>query len=347
MPATTMITLMNTILANASAEYVARVPLATRTNLDEVGAPILTFQATQNEFLSALINKIVMQIVNNRVAQNPLRVLKKGGMPLGKYIEEMQANPAKASAFDGTGATLLTVVKPDLKTQYHALNRQDTYTVTISNQQLRTAFKDWSKLEELIAKITGTLYSGDNYDEFVLMKSMMQTAVADGKVITIECDAIADATTAKDFVKAVKTTSMLMTFPSGNFNKYLANKPITDLSTDPLITWTPTTDQVLIIRADIMAQIDLEVLAVAFNLSKVELEQMTLIVDSFGGDPLVNDVYALLADKAFFQIYDNLQEMAEFYNGKGLYWNYFYHHWQTYSFSLFANCVAFVKKQAI
>lgn len=176
---------------------------------------------------------------------------------------------------------------------------------------------------------------------------MMQTAVADGKVITIECDAIADATTAKDFVKAVKTTSMLMTFPSGNFNKYLANKPITDLSTDPLITWTPTTDQVLIIRADIMAQIDLEVLAVAFNLSKVELEQMTLIVDSFGGDPLVNDVYALLADKAFFQIYDNLQEMAEFYNGKGLYWNYFYHHWQTYSFSLFANCVAFVKKQAI
>ena len=34
--------------------------------------------------------------------------------------------------------------------------------------------------------------------------------------------------------------------------------------------------------------------------------------------------------------------MGEFYNAKGLYWNYFWHHWQTYSFSLFANAVAFI-----
>jgi hypothetical protein len=45
------------------------------------------------------------------------------------------------------------------------------------------------------------------------------------------------------------------------------------------------------------------------------------------------------------QVYDNLQELTEFYNAKGLYWNYFWNHWQTYASCSFANAIAFCHEQ--
>jgi hypothetical protein len=41
-------------------------------------------------------------------------------------------------------------------------------------------------------------------------------------------------------------------------------------------------------------------------------------------------------------VYDNLQKLETIRNPKGLYWNYFYHIWQTLSVSRFSNAVAFV-----
>lgn len=341
-------TLLNTIRDNASAEYAARVPEATDLNLTAVGDPILTYTNVQNEFLSLLINKIAMTIVHNKTAANPLAILKRGGVPLGFDVEEIFTNPAKAETFSGTiGETLLDVKKPDTKVLYHRLNRQDTYTVTVSRQMLKSAFTSFQALENLIQSIANTLYSGDSYDEFILMKRLMRHAVLENKIKTIDVTAVTDEASAKELVKAIQTTSKLMTFPSSNFNVYLANKPAGDTGTDPLITWTPKEDQVLIIRSDLVSAINIDVLATAFNLGKVELNQMMLEVDSFGEDSgtdpdTEDEIYAILADKAWFQIYDNLTEMGEFYNAKGLYWNYFWHHWQTYSHSLFANAVAFI-----
>ena len=40
-------------------------------------------------------------------------------------------------------------------------------------------------------------------------------------------------------------------------------------------------------------------------------------------------------------IFDNLQNFTENYNGQGLYWNYFYHVWKTFSTSPYANAVLF------
>lgn len=58
------------------------------------------------------------------------------------------------------------------------------------------------------------------------------------------------------------------------------------------------------------------------------------------------DVKAVLVDKEFFQIYDNLTMMTEKYVAGGLYWNYFYNVWKTVSYSPFSNAVAFVLSTA-
>ena len=41
-------------------------------------------------------------------------------------------------------------------------------------------------------------------------------------------------------------------------------------------------------------------------------------------------------------ILDNLYNFTEQYNGEGLYWNYWYHVWKTFSVSPFANAIVFV-----
>ena len=113
-----------------------------------------------------------------------------------------------------------------------------------------------------------------------------------------------------------------------------------------------------------MAEIDVEVLAAAFNMSKVEFMGHVVPVDSFTevdtarlnelfkDDPTYTEfdardlemlglVAAVLVDKDFFMIFDNLQNFTENYNGQGLYWNYFYHVWKTFSTSPYANAILF------
>ena len=54
-----VISILNTIRANNSAVYQERIPEATEQNMREVGNAILAYQACTNEFLDALVNRIV------------------------------------------------------------------------------------------------------------------------------------------------------------------------------------------------------------------------------------------------------------------------------------------------
>lgn len=322
-----LVNILNTIRANATTEYQDIVPVATQANITAVGDPLLTYSVFANQFLTALVNKIAFQIIHNKVLTNPLAILKKGTIPLGSDIEEIFANPAEAETYDPTGATLLTVKKPDVKTLYHRMNRQDYFRVTISRPQLKAAFTSYDNLEGLINYIVQTLYSGDNLAEFVLMKNLIADAVITDKIVKSLVTAPTDEATGKAFIKDIQNASTYMTFPGQSFNLY------------PVTTWTPVDDQILIIRADVLNAISVDVLAAAFNMDKVALLKNLVAVDAFGS---AQNVVAILADKSLFQIHDNHSELTDFFNPQGLSFTYFWHHWQTYSLSTFANAVAFV-----
>ena len=51
---------------------------------------------------------------------------------------------------------------------------------------------------------------------------------------------------------------------------------------------------------------------------------------------------AVLVDRNFFMMFDNFMNFTEQYNSQGLYWNYFYHTWKTFSVSPFSNAMLFV-----
>jgi hypothetical protein len=94
----------------------------------------------------------------------------------------------------------------------------------------------------------------------------------------------------------------------------------------------------LLIDADSEAEIDVDVLAKAFNMSKTDFLGNVTVIDGFASTGLK----AVLVDKDFFMVYDKLQKLETIRNPKGLYWNYFFHIWQIMSASRFANAVAFV-----
>lgn len=321
-----LINILNAIRAEATTEYQELVPVATQSNIAAVGNPILTYAPVQNQFLNALVNKIAFQVIHAKQLNNPMKILKSGKIPLGSDIEEIMTLPAEAEVYDPTGATLLTVKKPDTKTMYHRMNRQDMFRVTISRPQLQTAFTSYENLQKLLDTIVQTLYSGDELAEFVLMKNLIASAFINGRVKSDLVTAVTDEATGKAFIKAVQNASTYMTFAGENFNTF------------PVTTWTPLEDQVLVIRADVVNSIGVDVLAAAFNMDKVALLQNMIKVDTFGAAP---NVLALVADKAWFQVYDNHEELTEFYNPQGLTWTYFWHHWQTISHSSFANAIVF------
>lgn len=326
--------IVNTILDNGSTEYVNRVPVATRENIADVANPILTYSTVANEFLTSLINKIAMQEIRAMIWENPLAVLKKGRKPLGFDIESSHINPATDSGF-GTGADLLTKKSPVIKTEYFRLNRQGLYDVTIEDNKLRHAMTSWENLEKFINDIVNSLYSGDYIDEFILMKNTMADAIMNQKMLTAGITAITTEATGKSFLTAVKNASSGMTYPGTAFNAYAkaggAGAAVT--------TWTPKTNQLLVVRSDILNFLDVNVLASAFNMSKVDFLSRTVEVDNFGQ---MSGVNAILMDDAALQVWDDMNELRNWVNPKGLYTNYYWHHWQTYALSVLCNAVAFV-----
>lgn len=329
--------ILDTIYENGSTEYQTRVPEATRENLADIGTAILSFIPVQNEFLSALVDRIAMTVVHNKRFKNPLASLKKGSVPLGSMIQEIYANPATTAEYTAAGADLLSRSTPDVKALYHKLNRQDKYKLSISVPQLQKAFTSFSEMEKLINEIINTLYSGDNMDEFILMKNIVSAAILNDHIKKITVSPITSAENIKKLVKAINTTALYMTFPSTAFNAYALVNDVEDDT--PVTTWTPFDDQILIIRGDVMTDINIELLATAFNMSKTDFLQNVVVVDKFNSS---TECYALLCDRSFFQVYDNLERLETFDNGSGLHRNYFYHHWQTYSISHFCNAVAFI-----
>lgn len=331
--------ILNTIRANSSQMYQDRIPEATANNLKDIGGLLVDYQVARNEFVDALINKIAFTICSSRRYKNPLSVLKKGKKPFGTDIEEIYVNPVAGSEFDSsTTADLLEVKKADVKTIYHRSNRRNKYKVTISVPEIQRAFTSMDGVAKLINTKIDAMYSGDEVDEYLLMRNLFADAITKNMIVSHEVEYDGKEETSKELIKLVKTLSLNMTFASNDYNGYnvLNKEGITAGSITPCTTWTPKENQVLLIRSDVDAATDVEVLAKAFNMEKTEFLKRKIVVDTFGDDKTL----CVICDDAFVQMYDELYQAEQFHNGSTLTQSYWLHHWQLISLSLFANAVA-------
>lgn len=345
--------ILNAIRNSASTNYRDFVPTANNTpeSIRRIGEIIMQYTPLQNEFLNALVNRIARVIITSKMYTNPLSMFKKGLIDFGETIEEIFVNIANPHQYDVEESESKVFAReiPDVRAAFHTLNYKKFYKQTIQNKDLNQAFLSWDGITDLISKIVNAMYTAANYDEFVTTKYMLAKAILDGRLSAITVD----ANDAKGAVTKIKGVSNALTFMSNNYNAAGVQ------------TFTDKNDQYLLVNSQFDSEIDVEVLASAFNMSKAEFMGHRILIDGFGtldvarlnalfkDDPnyeelsqdtltALNAIPAVLVDKNFFMIFDNMYEFTENYNGQGLYWNYFYHTWKTFSMSPFANALVFV-----
>lgn len=351
---------LNAIRNSASINYRDYVPIATADadSIREIGATIMDYPALQNEFLNALVNRIGRVILTSKSYQNPWAMFKKGFLEFGETIEEVFTNLAKPFQFDPAVAEneIFKREIPDVRSAFHVLNYQKFYKATVSQEQLRMAFMSWDGVTSLISSIVESMYTAANYDEFITMKYLLCKRMLSGQMYWAQYPSdLQSAPTPKDSIKLIRNYSNNLTFLSPDYN--IAG----------VYNSTEKNNQYIIIPSKWMAEFDVEVLAAAFNMDKVEFMGHVVMVDSFSNldtarlnelfkdDPTYTEisseddtwlsyVVAVLVDKDFFMIFDNLQNFTENYNGQGLYWNYFYHVWKTFSTSPYANAILFTSE---
>lgn len=334
-----VIAIMNTIRANSSATYQERIPELTRNNLEDVRFAMIDEDNVMvaNEFTNALLNKVFKSHLISKRFANPLKSLKKGKKPIGDTVEEIYVNFVKGAEYDpDIGAAMLERTLPDVKTLYHRMNYKMKYRQTFSQQALSKAFSSFDALESYFSGIVAAMYNSADLDEFMNMKQLLKSAL-DAKAMKVVdiADPLLSAENAQSFIKSVKTVSGLMVYPSTDWNGYTTAQQ-TDKK--PITTFTPKSEQVLIIDTATDTSVSVDVLANTFNMTVAEFNDTRKIVIDVFPDPTMR---AAIVDEQFFQIWDDLFIFKSFDNPEGLYDNYYLHVWQTLAYSILVNAVAF------
>lgn len=345
------IDILNTIRANASAEYQSQVPVVTDAKMiPRVGDVICGTPAFANDFVNALVNRIALVTVKSATFNNAYAMLKKGYLQFGETVEEVFVAMAKAQEFSAEKAEQREFKRtiPDVRSAFHTINWKVMYPVTVSQEELEQAFLSMDGVQDLIAKIVNSTLLAAEYDEFLLFKYLLIKAASHGKMYPVAIGA-----ELTDAAVKFRGTSNKMTFIRNEFNEAGVH------------TNTSKEAQHIFMDADYNAQYDVGVLAAAFNMDKAEFSGKLQLIDDFTTFDnerwaeirencdsveevteeeleLMQGVKAILVDGEWFQVYDNKMLYKEREVASGLYWNYFLHSWKTVSHSPFSNAVVFV-----
>lgn len=346
---------LNNMRAQSSDYYKSAIPIASNLkDINYIGTIMQANEMISREFMQFLWLRIAKTIITSKLFNNPLGFLKKGEVDLGEIIQEIFINPAKGKVYDDEDIPDEAALRreyPELYNQLHIMNYQIYYKVSIFNDKLSNYFLSYSGVEDLIAKITETLYSGCYLDEYYTTVYMTARKILDGGIGVRDAgDYYNDP---KHATIVAKEISNNMIFPHREFNQAGVS------------TFTPKSDQFFMITSKYDAVETVEVLASAFNIDKVQFMGQRIMIDSFSAidwdrlDRLfkknpeyrrftqseieaLDRVGLVIFDRDFYRIYDNLNKFTEQYNAEKLFWNYFLHAWRTFSVSAFMNAVALI-----
>ena len=337
---------LNAIREISSTIYHEYVPVIDdTTDISAFAQPLFDYPVVYNEFCDVLVNKLVYSQFETMTFNNPLRVLEGDRIPLGYAGEHVYTNPAKARGFNVNDfAGLLVKYEADVKVEYHTVNSDIQYCVTIARQQLKKAMTSWDNLASFITQLSNSLYNGAYIDFFRYTKNIISGAFKENRAVYEKITAVTSEATAKAFVERCRELFLNFQLPSTSYNAWAKNggagKPIT--------TWTRPEDIVLIIRNDVRSKIDVQSLASAFNLQYADFIGNVITVDNFDaydddGNKIYDgsDIVGMIADKAWFKIKTQDFFMENFYNPNNRTMQYYLNVQRMYNMSLFANGVIF------
>ena len=331
---------LNAIRAVASAEYKGRIPTATQTNIQNIMTTIMDYSATKEEFTNTILNKIVRTKVLNKAYENSLKFFKKEPLPFGKTIEGVFVDLIKAKNFnenfgvgDNEATSLLGKEKPTIKVEYYSENFKHKYKLSISDEQLKSAFMSADGLSQMTQGLIRSATSSSEYDEYMMIKTLIGASVS--KELEIQgLFKLDENAQAKKITKTVQALVNKFRFMSTEYNKQGVH------------THCQPSDCVIITTPDQLANLNVELLASAFNVPYAEMPSRIVVIDSFlkadGTDD--TDTVCIVADMDLVQFRNTLDTWETFRNPDGLMTNMFHHVWGSACGCGFVNAVKIKNK---
>jgi len=282
------VTTLNAIRATATSAYQDTVPFTTADNIQEVGKAVMNApQTVQNEFLSALINKVGLQLYNDRVFSNPLMDLKKGKMEYGMTIEDIFVEMAEAKQYvrgtrDGeTPPDQFSINKAIAETGFYSYTFEKQFKKTIHKNDLNRAFYSAGGVDRLVSSVMTSMVNGENYADYRMTIALVARQIE-------QCTKDTD-TKWKGAVhlltdyNALNNTTLSAedALQSRDFLQYMSNqikkwsnrltKPNKDLNPAGVTAWNPKNEQRLMMLGDIQSDLDTNLYAWAYNADRLEI----------------------------------------------------------------------------
>lgn len=341
------VTFTKALTSASSQEFQDRIGDVTKENMHKIGTIISEYPTAKNEFVTVLTNQVAKQRFFSKAYENPYKLFKKGMLPYGKSIESIFVDIVKGK--DRTRQTngsqlatdLLTRQDPNVKVEYYTENKQMQYQATISDEELKGAFRAENGLSEMTSRILQAPLNSAEYDDFLLVKhALAHLKGAEVKLGKTAYDELTLQQKAQSLVTAIKSYILKMGFLSNQYNG------------QGVMTYSKPQDLVCFVPTDLLAVMDVQLLAQAFNVSYDQINLHVLPIDNFvscaGSEEETyaedTETQCIICDKEAIQIWETLNSSETFRNPQALYTNVWFNRWGIVASCNFVNCVKFVVK---
>jgi len=367
--------ILNAIRDVAGAEYQARIPQATRENIASIGNTILSYAPSANAFFTALLNRIGKVVIERMDGVEDIYdVFENGKLEFGDTIQKIFVDIPTANAFDGTATTaMLNQERGVIHVEYTKVDRKIFYKTTISVAQIKEAFTTVAKLDEFVRALIEAMSTALSYDKYIMLTNTLaehvkyvmnslQSATAESddndnfralvlpSTVAEYNDTTGEIewsnTGAKVFLKLLRVASRGLKFPHplSYGNEFDDSDPDYDANTISVVR-TPVNRQVCALEVSTMATIDVDALAVLFNIEKAEPKtRMIELEDGALGEwkDSSNNEYHIagfICDKESVIRGTSFEERDSFKNPEALYVNMWNHYWGYMAVSKFKDFV--------
>lgn len=286
--------------------------------------PSATYVIKKQEFLNSVVNKIGKQIYSTTAYTNPLKRIKRGFIENANEIEEIYIARAVGFDYDPEGSGALDRVKPNVTTQYHQVDYAKDFQVTIQDKQVRKGFTTTGGVTRIANEIMESLHTGAEYEEYNKCLEILDTIATNSKYKKTVTD-ITDQRSAMDFVKEIKKT----------INK-MGRRGTTFATVE---NHCKPSQMILFLNEDWDVEMDVEMLAQAFNMTKQQIDDCVKI--KIPELTTNTNTRAILCDERALQIYDTYYGLEPQRNAKGKFTNHFLSTEKIFSWSNLVNIAVF------
>lgn len=277
--------ILNQIRAMSSSAYQTAVPLATATNIEDVGTAVLGLPSTvQNEFLYAM-NKIGLTLMETVSYENPFIFLKKGKLEYGQTIEDLfveMAQPHEYIAGTRTGDTVpdqFEIFKLMNKAGFYSTQLERQYAMTIHENDMARAFHSAEGLGKFISAMYESVRSGENRDDYMMTVALIARQIekalesltwkGEVKLLTLYNATVTTPLTVDNCLQSKE----FLTFVANQFKKWSNRLSFIrkELNFAGIETFIPKDRQRIMMLSDIQADLDTNLFAWAYNQDRLQI----------------------------------------------------------------------------